>query len=377
MVTALEEYIMLTKNKREYLEKVYFTPGQPGAFGGINRVWNVIKNDGKVSKKELKTWLLEQETYTSHRQFRRKFKRPRVVVPYTDAVWGSDTAYMIPFQEHNDGYGYFAVFIDLFSKYAFTYPLKSLQGKEMVKVIETLFEDAGTKCEKLFTDNGSEFQNRWVKAYLKSEDVHHYTSKNEKKVSISERLIKQLKKLLIKYMDQTNTRRWIDVLGQFTNQYNHSYNRSIQMTPAQARTSDQHTVWTNQYYSKPVKKKVGKPRNKSAYKINVGDRVKLLAEKKPFDREYSQLFTTEVFTIIDRMVKDGIALYKIKDEQNDPIIGTFYEKELQKVIVPDDKLYKIEKVIRTRKRRGKKEYLVKFQGYPSKFNAWVTDIYDI
>lgn len=368
---------MLNKDKREYLEKVYFTPGHPGAFGGINRIWNAIKSDGKVTLKELKAWLSEQDTYTSHRHFTRKFRRPRVVVPYADAVWGSDTANMVSFQNHNDGYGYFAVFIDLFSKYAWTYPLKSLKGKEMAKVIEDLFKDAGTKCEKLFTDGGSEYHNRWVKSYLNSQDVIHYSSKNEKKVAHAERLIKQLKKNLIKYMDHTNSLRWIDVLGKFTRQYNNSYNRSIQMTPTQARTSDQHTIWTNLYYSKPVTKTIGKPKKKDAFKINLGDRVKLLAEKKPFDREYSQLFTTEVFTVIDRFVKDGIAMYKIKDEQNDPIIGTFYEKELQKVIVPEDKLYKIEKVIRTRKRRGVKEYLVKFQGYPAKFNAWVTDIQDI
>ena len=374
----MEKAIMLNKEKRQYLEKLYFTPGNPGAFGGINRLWNLIKEDGKVTRKELKNWLLEQDTYTSHRQFRRNFKRSRVVVPYKDAVWGSDVAYMLPFAKDNDGYGYFVVFIDIFTRYAWTYPLKTLQGKEMVKIIKTLFDDAGTKCEKLFTDGGSEYQNKLVAAYLKTQNVQHYSSKNEKKVSHAERLIKQLKKNLIKYMDQTNSLRWVHVLSPFTLQYNNSYHRSIKTTPAKARDTDQYTLWRNQYFEKPKTHKISQQtRNKKAYKIELGDRVKLLAEKKPFDREYSQHFTTEVFTVTERFIKDGIPFYKIKDEQNDPIIGTFYQSELQKVIVPDDKAYKIEKVIRTRKRRGKKEYLVKFQGYPKKFNAWVSDVHTI
>ena len=299
---------MLTKEKKDYLQKIYFTPGSPGAFGGINRIWNVIKKDGKVTRNELKSWLLEQDTYTSHRQYTRNFKRPRVVVPYKDAVWGSDVAYMIQFKEYNDGYGYFVAFLDLFTRYAFTYPLKTLTGKEMVQVMQKLFEDSNAKCEKIYTDSGSEFQNRWVKSYLDLQNIDHYFSKNEKKVSRVERFLKTFKKNLFKYMHQTNTFRWIHVLEPFTYQYNHSYNRSIQMTPAMARDADQYTVWTNQYYDKPSpKKKPRKPKKKSPYRFELGDRVKLLAEKKPFDREYSQLFTTEVFTITDRYMRDNIS----------------------------------------------------------------------
>ncbi|GFT43868.1 uncharacterized transposon-derived protein F54H12.3 [Trichonephila clavipes] len=56
----------------------------------------------------------------------------------------------------------------------------------------------------------------------------------------------------------------------------------------------------------------------------------------------------------------------------EPSSGTFYPQELQKV--SDSGFYPVEKVVRTRKRNGKSEYLVKFQGYPDKFNAWLSDV---
>ena len=150
--------MMLNKSKRDYLKKAYFTPGNPGAFGGINRFWNIIKNDKKVTLRELKDWLSEQDTYTGHRRYIRKFKRPRIVVPHLDAVWGADTAHMSKLDQYNDGYSYFVVFIDIFSRYAWAYPLKTLKGNEMVGIMKTLFKEA--KCEKLWTDAGTEFSNK-------------------------------------------------------------------------------------------------------------------------------------------------------------------------------------------------------------------------
>ena len=66
-------------------------------------------------------------------------------------------------------------------------------------------------------------------------------------------------------------------------------------------------------------------------------------------------------------------MYKIKDLADDPIEGTFYESELQKVIKSVDILYRVEKVLRKRKRGKTKEMYVKWEGWPSKFNSWIPE----
>ena len=61
-----------------------------------------------------------------------------------------------------------------------------------------------------------------------------------------------------------------------------------------------------------------------------------------------------------------------KDDAEEILEGTFYEAKLQKVIKEDD-VYRVEKVLRKRKRKGVVEYFVKWKGYPDKFNSWVAE----
>ena len=56
--------------------------------------------------------------------------------------------------------------------------------------------------------------------------------------------------------------------------------------------------------------------------------------------------------------------YVINDLNGEEIVGTFYEKELQKT---NQKEFRVEKVI---KRKGDKLY-VKWKGYDSSFNSWI------
>ena len=66
-------------------------------------------------------------------------------------------------------------------------------------------------------------------------------------------------------------------------------------------------------------------------------------------------------------------MYKLEDYAGEEIRGSFYEEEMHKVRKVDD-VYRVEKVIRKRKKNGRTEYLVKWLGYPSPFNSWVTDL---
>ena len=67
--------------------------------------------------------------------------------------------------------------------------------------------------------------------------------------------------------------------------------------------------------------------------------------------------------------------YAIKDLADDEKKGRFYEPELQ-LIVKEDSVYDVEKVLKTRRRSGKVEYYVKWRGYPGKFSSW-TDSYSV
>ena len=50
-----------------------------------------------------------------------------------------------------------------------------------------------------------------------------------------------------------------------------------------------------------------------------------------------------------------------------PVEGTFYAKDLQKVNVTDNDLFRVEKIVT---RKGNK-VLVRRKGWPDKYNSWI------
>jgi len=63
--------------------------------------------------------------------------------------------------------------------------------------------------------------------------------------------------------------------------------------------------------------------------------------------------------------------YKLKDLASKDIKGSLYEDKLQSVTKAEDKLFDIERILKTRKKAGKVEYFVKWRVFPTKFNSWV------
>ena len=107
--------------------------------------------------------------------------------------------------------------------------------------------------------------------------------------------------------------------------------------------------------------------------------MRISHKNMPFDRSYDEHFTREIFIINQRMRMQGIPMYKIKDFQDEMIKGNFYESELQRVNKEKDALWFIEKKIQKRKRNGEIQWLVKFDGWPNKYNQWISenDIKDV
>ncbi|KAL6417846.1 hypothetical protein ACFW04_014333 [Cataglyphis niger] len=79
------------------------------------------------------------------------------------------------------GYNYILTVIDVFSKYAWTVPLKSKSGNEMSETIATIIRDNG-RCPKNFqTDRGKEFYNANVQKLIKIHNINHYSTITSKK----------------------------------------------------------------------------------------------------------------------------------------------------------------------------------------------------
>ena len=98
-------------------------------------------------------------------------------------------------------------------------------------------------------------------------------------------------------------------------------------------------------------------------KFKVVDHVRISIYKNIFVKGYIPNWSEEVFEI--KKVRNIVPwTYIINDLNGDEIIGTFYEKELQKT---NQQEFRTEKAI---KRKGDKLY-VKCKGYDSSLNSWI------
>ena len=347
----------------EYLSSVYYDPKRSGGLCGVDRLYDDVKKEGKfkISRNQIREWLMKQDTYTLHKTIRRRFKRNRVMVGEIDQQWQMDLADMQSMQKFNDGYRYLLVCVDVFSKYAWVVPLKNKTGPSLVEAFKIILS-SGLKPEKVMTDQGSEYFNGHFQALMKEEDIELYNTYNETKASIVERLIRTLKTKMWRYFTAKKTMRYIDVLPDLVYSYNHNVRRSIRMKSAQVTADNEKQVWHTLYDDRDTSKRL-------RYKFKIGDQVRISKIKRTFEKGYLPNFSKEIFTISKQIPRNPV-VYKLKDYDEEELKGTFYEKELQKVIKQDD-VYEVEKVLRKRGRGNNVKYLVKWLGYPNKFNSWV------
>ena len=91
--------------------------------------------------------------------------------------------------------------------------------------------------------------------------------------------------------------------------------------------------------------------NNKKFKFNISERVKISHLKNMFDKEYTEKWSGEIVTIINRKLNQNIPMYELKYYNNDVIQGFFYESELQLAYISSEILYKIEEILKKKKEK--------------------------
>ena len=170
-----------------------------------------------------------------------------------------------------------------------------------------------------------------------------------------------------KYFTEHETRKWIDVVQNIVLGYNNTYHTTIKMTPSEAsKPENSDTVWWN-IYGAYITAEYGPP------SFKIGQTVRISKYKSIFDKGYLPNFTEEYFKI-KQIIFTRPIVYKLEDLKGEEVNGLFYENELSAYNASDEVEYKIEKVLGKKKIKNKNYILVKYKGWPDKFNEWIPEV---
>ena len=335
--------------------EAYFNVRSPGSYGGVQALYRLMK--GKKTRKQVVDWLVKQDAYTRHRPIRRRFPRRKVFARDNDYLWQADLVDMTHFADHNDGYRYILTVIDVFSKFAWAVALKKKDARTVAEAFENIIDKR--KPSKLQTDKGKKFVYKFFQDKLHDHGIQFYVSQNEDiKASVVERFNRTLKTKMWNFFTHHSTYRYVDVLNDMIYSYNNTFHRTIRQTPSSVKKENVNKIRQRTYDSTDVRSRV---------KLKVGDKVCLSKKRHVFGKGYLLNWTEEIITVSEAIATSPT--YRIID-YGEEVKGSFYDKKLQNIDKKDD-VYKVEKILRTRRKNGVKEYFVKWKGYPDKFNSYV------
>ena len=285
-----------------------------------------------------------------------KFERQKVIVNHINEIHSTDLVDMTQYSKMNRGYKYIFTNIDVFSKIAYAFPLKSKKIQNIKPCFEKIFKN--NKPEYIWSDKEPAFLSKEMQKFFKDNNVKIYHTNSHLKAVVIERFNRSLRELMMREFVKNNNTVWHNILLKLIKIYNNRYHSTIKMKPIEENKNNEKYIKENIYtYNKTTKNP----------KFKIGDLVRISLKRRPiFDKPSSNIKWSEELFEIYSINKSNVITYKIKDMDDEIIEGIFYERELQKT-KNSSQVYIIEKIIR----RNKNKYLVKWRGYSSNFNSWI------
>lgn len=230
------------------------------------------------------------------------FRKPKQYPPYEITApprsFQMDIMFMPNFSKQNGGIENLLVIIDILSRKAFVYPMKTKTMREIMENVEKFESKVVGGINNLSGDD--EFNKKELLDWAEAKKIRtrfdvakneHNTAGN--KLGIIDNFIRRLRKIILKYMYLNDTTKYIDILQEILDNYN--------MTPLKSldwRSPDfvyQDFVAKNQMREKQIRHNL-KLLMEQMKKINIGDMVRIRTKKEKFQKE-GALFSMELYKV--------------------------------------------------------------------------------
>ena len=276
-------------NKEKIISDSYYNDI---GLNSIEKLYFKLKDKG-ITRKDIQQFLDKQATYQQHKTVRRKIIYFPIVSPGINHTLQIDLADFSDISSMNDGFKYLIVIIDVFSRYAWVFPIKNKNST----TINNIMNDFLLKMPDvriIMSDNGSEFINTEYKGILNKLKIKPLyvdnTNHHNHKLSIVDRFIRTLRTMIDKYLTMRDTNKYINVLNKILDTYNNSYHSSIKSMPSKPDEEYIRSSYAERQMNALIQEST----------FDIGDSVRFLKNRVTFSKGSLPSWSKEVHKIINR-----------------------------------------------------------------------------
>jgi ribosomal protein L21E len=267
------------------------------SYPGIGKFIPIAQKYFNLDNDTIKEFLQKQKSYQLKKRIVRHKKR---IIVTTDKFKNLQID-LLDFQnlsKKNKGYNYALIIVDVFTRYAWMYPLKNKTKGEVNDILkEFLAENNDHKIRMITSDDGNEFTNSNVQKTFDDYDIGHYVIKNQdhRRLGVIDRFSKTIKDMIFKHFIENDTSTWIDYYKTAVYNYNHTPHASL------CGLEPYRYIEDDDWYYKLQNCWVEKQKKLRNYKNNlkVGDTVRVALRKSLFEKSYTRTFGLDTHKITE------------------------------------------------------------------------------
>ena len=124
-----------------------------------------------------------------------KFERKKVIVNHIDEIHSCDLVDMTKYLRINKDYKFIFTNVDIFSKYAWVFPIKSKTIKEIKPCFQKIFKER--KPKYIWSDQESVFFSKEMLKFFEDNNVKIYHTYSNLKAAFIERFNRSLRELIM------------------------------------------------------------------------------------------------------------------------------------------------------------------------------------
>jgi len=182
-------------DKRDKINKIYTDSENPGGYSGVQNLFIAVKEKHpEITKKDIKTFLESNLTYSLFKNRRLQFPRSKFVPLGYMTNLQVDLGDFQSLSKENYGFRYMLIAVDVLSRMVFAVPVKSKSSVDMIPAFEEIFNQMPHLPSEIFSDKGYEFESKEMKKYFEDKGIAKFTSSTgDTKAAVAERFIRTVK----------------------------------------------------------------------------------------------------------------------------------------------------------------------------------------